>query len=121
MQHTPITIQFIRDYIMHSVVCICLASGPAGGLPPADPERWLPKWQRTETKRRKKTSAAREKGAVKGSQVGGWRVRLCVAYGDCSVVRDGEGEVCDARVVPAWSDGHGSVKGGPVWVLLPCW
>lgn len=42
---------------------------PNGGLPPIDPERWLPKWQRTETKRRKKTSAAREKGNVKGSQV----------------------------------------------------
>uniref|UniRef100_A0A7S0RTI0 Signal recognition particle subunit SRP72 n=1 Tax=Chlamydomonas leiostraca TaxID=1034604 RepID=A0A7S0RTI0_9CHLO len=44
---------------------------PNGGLPTPDPERWLPKWQRTETKRRKKTSAAREKGNVKGSQGAG--------------------------------------------------
>jgi hypothetical protein len=44
---------------------------PNGGLPPPDPERWLPKWQRSEFKKKKLKSAQREKAAVKGSQVGG--------------------------------------------------
>ncbi len=42
---------------------------PNGGLPPPDPERWLPKWQRSDAKKKKLKSSAREKGAVKGSQV----------------------------------------------------
>ena len=42
---------------------------PNGGLPPPDPERWLPKWQRAEFKRRKVTSAQRKNEVVKGSQV----------------------------------------------------
>ena len=27
---------------------------PNGGLPPPDPERWLPKWQRSDAKKKKK-------------------------------------------------------------------
>ncbi len=44
---------------------------PGGGLPPPDPERWLPKWQRSDAKKKKLKSAARDKGAVKGSQGAG--------------------------------------------------
>lgn len=40
---------------------------PNGGLPLPDPERWLPKWQRAEAK--KKAKKRRDKEAVKGSQV----------------------------------------------------
>lgn len=43
------------------------ASLPNGGLPLPDPERWLPKWQRAEAK--KKAKKRRDKEAVKGSQV----------------------------------------------------
>lgn len=51
---------------------------PDGGLPPPDPERWLPKWQRSEFKKKKLKSAQREKAAVKGSQVGAkFRPTLC--------------------------------------------
>ncbi len=41
---------------------------PGGGLPPPDPERWLPKWERAEFKK-KRDKRKREKDAVKGSQV----------------------------------------------------
>ncbi len=34
-------------------------SKPGGGLPPPDPERWLPKWQRSDYK--KKASARRRR------------------------------------------------------------
>jgi signal recognition particle subunit SRP72 len=44
---------------------------PNGGLPPPDPERWLPKWQRSDAKKRKLKSAARDKGVAKGSQGAG--------------------------------------------------
>jgi hypothetical protein len=44
---------------------------PNGGLPAPDPERWLPKWQRSEFRKKKLKSAQREKAAVKGSQVRG--------------------------------------------------
>jgi hypothetical protein len=44
------------------------ASKPDGGLPAPDPERWLPKWERSEFKKRK---ARRNKDAVKGSQGAG--------------------------------------------------
>ncbi|KAG1664183.1 hypothetical protein FOA52_011360 [Chlamydomonas sp. UWO 241] len=45
---------------------------PGGGVPPSDPERWLPKWQRSDFKRRKATSAMRKAGdVVKGSQGAG--------------------------------------------------
>lgn len=40
---------------------------PNGGLPLPDPERWLPKWQRADFK--KKRSRRRDGQAVKGSQV----------------------------------------------------
>mmetsp|Transcript_17379 Transcript_17379/g.37521 ORF Transcript_17379/g.37521 Transcript_17379/m.37521 type:complete len:686 (+) Transcript_17379:137-2194(+) len=43
---------------------------PNGGLPPADPERWLPKWQRADFKRKKK-SQQRKQDVVKGSQGAG--------------------------------------------------
>ncbi|MEW5303027.1 MAG: hypothetical protein WDW36_005759 [Sanguina aurantia] len=42
---------------------------PGGGLPAPDPERWLPKWQRAEAK--KKAKKRRDKEAVKGSQGAG--------------------------------------------------
>mmetsp|Transcript_20977 Transcript_20977/g.35805 ORF Transcript_20977/g.35805 Transcript_20977/m.35805 type:complete len:705 (-) Transcript_20977:159-2273(-) len=44
---------------------------PGGGMPPPDPERWLPKWQRSDFKKKKLKSSAREKGAIKGSQGAG--------------------------------------------------
>jgi signal recognition particle subunit SRP72 len=45
---------------------------PGGGVPPPEPERWLPKWQRSDFKRRKATSAMRKAGeVVKGSQGAG--------------------------------------------------
>lgn len=44
---------------------------PGGGLPAPDPERWLPKWQRAEFKKRKTTSAQRKNEQVKGSQGAG--------------------------------------------------
>eukprot|EP00955_Chlamydomonas_euryale_P081676 363611-Chlamydomonas_euryale.AAC.17 len=45
---------------------------PNGGLPPPDPERWLPKWQRSDFKKKKATSAMRRAGeVVKGSQGAG--------------------------------------------------
>lgn len=43
---------------------------PGGGLPPPDPERWLPKWERAEFKK-KRDRRKREKDAVKGSQGAG--------------------------------------------------
>ncbi|GLC63488.1 Signal recognition particle core component [Pleodorina starrii] len=43
---------------------------PNGGLPPPDPERWLPKWERAEFKK-KRDKRKREKDAVKGSQGAG--------------------------------------------------
>ncbi|EFJ52129.1 hypothetical protein VOLCADRAFT_86969 [Volvox carteri f. nagariensis] len=43
---------------------------PNGGLPPPDPERWLPKWERSEFKK-KRDRRRREKDAVKGSQGAG--------------------------------------------------
>ena len=47
------------------------ASLPGGGLPAPNPERWLPKWQRSEFKKKKITSAQRKNEVVKGSQVRG--------------------------------------------------
>ncbi|GAX79721.1 hypothetical protein CEUSTIGMA_g7162.t1 [Chlamydomonas eustigma] len=44
---------------------------PGGGLPPPNPERWLPKWQRSEFKKKKVTSAQRKLEVVKGSQGAG--------------------------------------------------
>ena len=47
---------------------------PGGGLPPPDPERWLPKWQRADYKKKQKRAPRRERaaeGAVKGSQGAG--------------------------------------------------
>jgi len=44
-------------------------SKPSGGLPQPDPERWLPKWQRAEA--RKRRSRRRDGPAVKGSQGAG--------------------------------------------------
>jgi hypothetical protein len=41
----------------------------AGGLPAPDPERWLPKWERAEFKRRR--AKGRGKDGVKGSQGAG--------------------------------------------------
>lgn len=41
---------------------------PGGGLPPPDPERWLPKWERSDFKKKKKKSSARDKD-TKSSQV----------------------------------------------------
>ncbi|KAG2448342.1 hypothetical protein HYH02_006924 [Chlamydomonas schloesseri] len=43
---------------------------PGGGLPPPNPERWLPKWERAEFKK-KRDKRKREKDAVKGSQGAG--------------------------------------------------
>lgn len=53
------------------------ASLPGGGLPAPNPERWLPKWQRSEFKKKKITSAQRKNEVVKGSQVRGGRVKGC--------------------------------------------
>ncbi|KAK9863884.1 hypothetical protein WJX84_011397 [Apatococcus fuscideae] len=39
--------------------------------PPPDPERWLPKWQRSDFKRKRTTSRRREKEGLKGSQGAG--------------------------------------------------
>jgi len=46
---------------------------PNNGIPPPDPERWLPKWERSDFKRKKKKSSARDKD-TKG---GGAQVRGC--------------------------------------------
>ncbi|GBF97135.1 signal recognition particle subunit [Raphidocelis subcapitata] len=48
-------------------------SKPNGGLPPPDPERWLPKWQRADHKKKQKRAPRRERGEgpVKGSQGAG--------------------------------------------------
>ncbi|GLI69046.1 hypothetical protein VaNZ11_013588 [Volvox africanus] len=43
---------------------------PNGGLPAPDPERWLPKWERSEFKK-KRDRRRREKDAIKGSQGAG--------------------------------------------------
>ena len=43
---------------------------PNGGLPAPDPERWVPKWQRAEYKKRR-SSRARRWGAVGGEAGGG--------------------------------------------------
>jgi len=39
-------------------------SKPNGGLPPPDPERWLPKWQRSDAKKKQKRRRDRQ---VRGS------------------------------------------------------
>jgi signal recognition particle subunit SRP72 len=44
---------------------------PNGGLPPPDPERWLPKWQRADYKKKQKRRRDRTEGPVKGSQGAG--------------------------------------------------
>lgn len=36
-------------------------SKPNGGLPPPDPERWLPKWQRSDAKKKKTRQRDRNK------------------------------------------------------------
>lgn len=41
-------------------------SQPNGGLPPPDPERWLPKWERSDFKKKKKKSSARDKETKSG-------------------------------------------------------
>jgi hypothetical protein len=46
-------------------------SKPNGGLPPPDPERWLPKWQRSDYKKKQKRRRDRTEGPVKGSQGAG--------------------------------------------------
>jgi signal recognition particle subunit SRP72 len=46
-------------------------SKPSGGLPPPDPERWLPKWQRSDYKKKQKRRRDRTEGPVKGSQGAG--------------------------------------------------
>ncbi|KIY95778.1 subunit of the signal recognition particle [Monoraphidium neglectum] len=46
-------------------------SKPNGGLPPPDPERWLPKWQRSDFKKKQKRRRDRTEGPVKGSQGAG--------------------------------------------------
>lgn len=35
-------------------------SKPNGGLPPPDPERWLPKWQRSDAKKKQKRRRDRQ-------------------------------------------------------------
>jgi hypothetical protein len=50
---------------------------PNGGLPLPDPERWLPKWERSDFKK-KRDRRRRDKDAVKGSQV-----IVCGAEGGC--------------------------------------
>lgn len=37
-------------------------SKPNGGLPPPDPERWLPKWQRSDAKKKQKRRRDRQVG-----------------------------------------------------------
>lgn len=45
---------------------------PGGGLPPPDPERWLPKWQRSESKKKlARRHRERQADTVKGSQGAG--------------------------------------------------
>lgn len=46
-------------------------SKPNGGLPAPDPERWLPKWQRSDYKKKQKRRRDRTEGPVKGSQGAG--------------------------------------------------
>eukprot|EP00967_Tisochrysis_lutea_P055077 scaffold69069_cov17-Tisochrysis_lutea.AAC.2 len=41
-------------------------SQPNGGLPPPDPERWLPKWERSDFKKKKKKSSARDRDTKGG-------------------------------------------------------
>jgi hypothetical protein len=53
---------------------------PGGGLPAPNPERWLPKWQRSEFKKKKITSAQRKSEVVKGSQVSEPLLTLCVTH-----------------------------------------
>ncbi|KAF8057286.1 srp72 [Scenedesmus sp. PABB004] len=43
---------------------------PNGGLPPPDPERWLPKWQRSDAKKKQRRRRDRQE-TVKGSQGAG--------------------------------------------------
>eukprot|EP00878_Enallax_costatus_P023322 GHUV01024796.1.p1 GENE.GHUV01024796.1~~GHUV01024796.1.p1 ORF type:complete len:527 (+),score=199.75 GHUV01024796.1:936-2516(+) len=45
-------------------------SKPNGGLPPPDPERWLPKWQRSDAKKKQRRRRDRQE-TVKGSQGAG--------------------------------------------------
>lgn len=40
-------------------------SKPNGGLPPPDPERWLPKWQRSDAKKKQKRRRDRQVRAVR--------------------------------------------------------
>ncbi|KAI8463766.1 MAG: hypothetical protein J3K34DRAFT_526736 [Monoraphidium minutum] len=47
------------------------ATKPNGGLPLPDPERWLPKWQRSDYKKKQKRRRDRTEGPVKGSQGAG--------------------------------------------------
>ncbi len=46
-------------------------SKPNGGLPAPDAERWLPKWQRADYKKKQKRRRDRTEGPVKGSQGAG--------------------------------------------------
>ncbi|KAF5841478.1 hypothetical protein DUNSADRAFT_12643 [Dunaliella salina] len=49
-------------------------SQPNGGLPPPDPERWLPKWERSDFKKKKKKSSARDRDTKGGSAQGAGKV-----------------------------------------------
>lgn len=44
---------------------------PNGGLPLPDPERWLPKWQRSDYKKKQRRRRDRQQETVKGSQGAG--------------------------------------------------
>mmetsp|Transcript_4931 Transcript_4931/g.11687 ORF Transcript_4931/g.11687 Transcript_4931/m.11687 type:complete len:155 (+) Transcript_4931:116-580(+) len=49
-------------------------SQPNGGLPPPDPERWLPKWERSDFKKKKKKSSARDRDTKGGGAQGAGKV-----------------------------------------------
>ena len=76
---------------------------PGGGLPPPNPERWLPKWERAEFKK-KRDKRKREKDAVKGSQVGAGSVFQEGSIDARGAATGGEGRVMDVNDVDS---GHG--------------
>lgn len=93
--------------VSHGTAPRCTAGG---GLAPPDPERWLPKWERSEWKKKRAGKKAREQ--VKGSQVRAalrwcgvrWCMHACASAGMYACMRGTAGPGIALRL--AWWGWH---------------
>ncbi|KAK9832822.1 hypothetical protein WJX81_004606 [Elliptochloris bilobata] len=83
---------------------------PANPGPPPDPERWLPKWQRSDFKRKKKRGAPAASKELKGSQ-GAGRVDESLDHTHTDVIDAGASEGGPTRPGPRGVGGNRKKKG----------